>query len=277
MNFLNIDEEKIVEYLAKRLRWYVHEFAKKRNGVVALSGGLDSSVTTCITVRALGKENTFVYLLPSESTPKEDMEDAFELIKMLEIPKENWGIIDITDIVNLIEQKAGKYDKLARGNLMARTRMIIIHHKARIHDGLVIGTGDKSEILLGYFTKYGDAGVDVLPIGGLYKTQVRKIAQYLNVPRRIIEKPPSPRLWPGQTAEGELMLSYDLIDSILYLRFEKWMSDEEISNALKVDLEKVKMVTNRVKETQHKRNLPEVFKLGFRDIGSDWRYPREWI
>ncbi len=143
--------------------------------------------------------------------------------------------------------------------------------------GLVIGTGDKSELLLGYFTKYGDGGVDVLPIGGLYKTHVRQLAKYLGVPDRIVEKLSSPRLWPGQTAEGELGVNYETIDSVLYYRFEKWLPEEEIAKTLNVPREMADRILNMVEKTQHKRLMPEVFHIGYRDIGSDWRYPRQWF
>jgi len=140
-----------------------------------------------------------------------------------------------------------------------------------------VGTGDKSELLLGYFTKYGDGGVDVLPIGGLYKTPVRQLAKYLGVPKRIIEKPSPPRLWPGQTAEEELGVSYEIIDSILYARFEKWLPEEEIAKTLNISREVVNKILTMVKKTQHKRLPPEVFHTGYRDLGSDWKISKAMV
>ena len=272
-----INAKRVADYIVRRLRWYVREYAGKRAGVVGVSGGVDSGVTAALTVRALEPENTYCYVLPSFATPKEDVEDALELIRMLGVPDTNYEVIDIDPIVRIFEEKLGEMDKVERGNVMARVRMIIPHQRAYRNNALVIGTGDKSELLLGYFTKYGDGGVDVLPIGGLYKTHVRQLAVHLGLPEKIAFKPSSPRLWPGQTAEGELGVGYDIVDSILYLRFEKWLPEEKIAEILGVDMGVVEIVISRVKRSQHKRLMPEVFHVGFRDLGSDWRYPREWF
>ncbi len=272
-----INVERVTELITMRLRWYVHNFAKMKSGIVGVSGGIDSAVTAFLTSKALGPENTYCYILPSDATPQEDIEDALSVIKKIGLPRENWEKINISNIVEAFKKALGDMPRKQIGNIMARTRMIILHQKAAKHRGLVIGTGDKSELLIGYFTKYGDGGVDILPIGGLYKTHVKQLAEYLGVPERIIKKPPSPRLWPGQTAEGEIGLSYEVIDDILYLRFEEWVPEEEIVNKLKIDREQVRRILGMVKKTQHKRLPPEVFHIGFRDIGSDWRYPREWF
>lgn len=271
-----IDCGKVVDYITRRLRWYVFDYARRRSGILGLSGGIDSSVVAYLTVKALGNERTCIYLLPTGVTPQIDIEDAMKVIESLNIPDKNWEIINIDKIIEEFEGIVGKASDLERGNIAARTRMIILHNKASVHKGLVIGTGDKSEMLMGYFTKYGDAGVDILPIGGLYKTHVRQVAAYLGVPERIIKKPPSPNLWPGQTAEGELGIEYETLDTILYLRFDRWLNEEEISKTSGISREVITKVLSRVKITQHKRHLPEVFKVGHRDIGSDWRYPREW-
>ena len=229
-----INAKRVADYIVRRLRWYVREYAGKRAGVVGVSGGVDSGVTAALTVRALEPENTYCYVLPSFATPKEDVEDALELIRMLRVPDTNYEVIDIDPIVRIFEEKLGEMDKVERGNVMARVRMIIPHQRAYRNNALVIGTGDKSELLLGYFTKYGDGGVDVLPIGGLYKTHVRQLAVHLGL-------------------------------------------SEKIAEILGVDTGVVEMVIGRVKRSQHKRLMPEVFHVGFRDLGSDWRYPREWF
>jgi len=262
-----IDCEKAVDYITRRLRWYVLDHAHKESGILGLSGGIDSSVVAHLTARALGNERTYVYLLPTSVTPKADIEDAMKVIESLNIPAKNWETINIDGIGRAFEGILGKAGDLERGNVMARTRMIILHYKASINKGLVIGAGDKSELLMGYFTKYGDAGVDILPIAGLYKTHVRQLAVHLGIPERIIKKPPSPNLWPGQTAEGELGVDYGTLDTILYLRFDRRMSVEEISRISGISGDVVEKVLSRVQTTRHKRHMPEIFKVGYEDEG----------
>ncbi|MEM4289485.1 MAG: NAD+ synthase [Nitrososphaerota archaeon] len=273
---LEINAERVASYLCERLRRYVFEYAGKRGGVIGLSGGIDSATTAYLTARALGPEKLFCYILPTSATPQRDMLHAQSIIKMLHIPEGNYEIINIDDIVRMFADRLGVDSPVIIGNIAARVRMITLHAQAAKRDCLVIGTSDKSELTIGYFTKYGDAGVDVMPIADLYKTQVRQLARYLGVPEEIVVKPPSPALWPGQTAESELGISYELLDSILYLRFDAWLSEEEVSSRLGVDIEVVEKVMRLVKQTQHKRQLPEVFRLSARSHGSDWRYPREW-
>jgi len=274
---LRIEPAPVVEYLTRRLRHYVVEVAGKRGGVIGLSGGIDSTVTAYVAVRALGPENVTLMILPSSVTPKEDLEDAFEVVERLGVPEGNVRLIDVEPIVNSIVSSLGIKDRLVKGNVTARVRMVILHAEAAMRDFLVIGTSDKSELTVGYFTKYGDAGVDVMPLADLYKTQVRQLARYLGVPERIIEKPPSPRLWEDHTAEGEIGMSYDLLDSILYLRFDRWMDPRRVAEALGVELETVLRVDRMVRSSQHKRMMPEVFRVSMRAHGSDWRYPREWL
>jgi len=224
-----INCEKVVDYITARLRLYVLDNAHRESGVLGLSGGIDSSVVAHLTAMALGSDRTYIYLLPTSVTPHADIEDAMKVIESLKIPSQIW------------------------------------HHKAAMHKGLVIGTGDRSELLMGYFTKYGDAGADILPIAGLYKTHVRQLAVHLGIPERIIKKPPSPNLWPGQTAEGELGVDYGTLDTILYLRFDKWMSEEEISRISGISGDVVKRILSRVQTTYHKRHMPEIFKVEYED------------
>ncbi|MCS7145694.1 MAG: NAD+ synthase [Aigarchaeota archaeon] len=273
---LKIDEEKVADYLCSRLRHYVLEYAGKRGGVLGLSGGIDSATTAYLAVRALGPENVFCYILPTSVTPRSDIVLAQNVIKELGLPRGNYELIDIEDIVNMFTDRVKIESNFIRGNVAARVRMTVLHAQAAKNNCLVIGTSDKSELTIGYFTKYGDAGVDVMPIADLYKTQVRQLARYLGVPEEIIVKPPSPALWAGQTAESELGIGYELLDSILYLRFDSWLSEEEVAARLGIGVEKVERVVKMVKQTQHKRLPPEIFRLSGRSHGSDWRYPREW-
>lgn len=273
---LEIDAESVAEYLSMRLRYYVLEVAGRRGGVIGVSGGIDSATAAYLAARALGPENLFCYILPTSATTSRDIQLAKTVIEKLRIPRENYELIDIDDIVKTFAERLRVDSPLIVGNIAARARMIILHAMAAKHNCLVIGTSDKSELTIGYFTKYGDAGVDVMPIADLYKTQVRQLARYLGVPEEIIVKPPSPALWPGQTAEAELGISYELLDSILYLRFDSWLNDDEVASRLGISKDVVERVLKMVKQTQHKRQLPEIFRLSTRSHGSDWRYPREW-
>jgi NAD+ synthase len=161
-------------------------------------------------------------------------------------------------------------DKRAKGNVKARLRMAALYAEAARRGALVLGTGNKSELLTGYFTKWGDGGCDLLPIGDLYKTQVRALAQDIEIPGAIIRKTPSAGLWPGQTDEGELGIGYDELDQVL-LGLELKMDDREIVRRTKLPAQEVAMVRARVESTSHKRRLPPVCKLGLRTVGIDWR------
>lgn len=266
---MEIDPELVARYIVNRLRRYVFE-SGKRGGVVGVSGGIDSATTAFLVARALGEERSYCYILPSEATREEDLRDAMQVVELLRIPKENFGVIPVDEIVAGFEKAVGEVDRVARGNIRARARMVILYAKASQNNALVIGTGDKSEITIGYFTKYGDAGADVLPIGDLFKTQVRRLAEHLGVPRQIIEKPPTPALWRGQTAEEEIGMGYPLLDAILFYRFDKRLSEEETAERAGVDIEAVRRIVDMVKSTQHKRQMPEIFGISY-SHGLDWR------
>ncbi|BDB99166.1 NAD(+) synthetase [Saccharolobus caldissimus] len=269
---LTIDCKAVTDYIIERLREYL-EFSRKDGGIVGVSGGIDSAVTATLLAKAT--DNFFILLMPSSSTPKVDLEDSFTIVKMLKA-ENKYKLINIDEIVKLFGDNVETNDKLILGNIKARTRMILLYAYAQKLNYLVVGTGDKSELLLGYFTKYGDGGVDVLPIGDLYKTQVRMLGKCLGLPERIVTKPSSPALWEGQTAEGELGIDYETIDSILYLRFDEMRSENEISEMLGLPLDVIKRVDRLVKTSQHKRLPPEIFRLSGRAINSDWRFPRRW-
>ncbi|MDT7901307.1 MAG: NAD+ synthase [Acidianus sp.] len=269
----DVNYSVISEYIIRRISEYISE-SGKNGGIIGLSGGIDSSVTTVLLSKAT--QNYFILLMPSSSTPQKDMEDAKKIINMIGA-NNKYKIINIDPILESFKNEIKTNDKLVLGNIKARIRMVLLYAYAQIMNYLVIGTGDKSELLLGYFTKYGDGGVDILPIGDLYKTQVRELGRYLGLPEDIVTKPSSPALWEGQTAEGELGVSYDIIDAVLYLRVEKMMNINSIAKELQIDAEIVSKIDRMVKTSQHKRLPPEIFRLSGRAINSDWRYPREWI
>ncbi len=241
-------------FLASKL-----EEAGAKGYVVGVSGGVDSATTLFLAAKTLGPERVFPLIMPdSEVTPKEDVEDAKELVSMLGLRPH---IIDIAPIVNVYKSAIPIYegdepDRVPLGNLRARIRMSLLYYYANKLDLLVLGTGDRSEILIGYFTKYGDGGVDVLPIGILYKSQVRRLALHLGVPEKVAFKPSSPRLWPGQTAEGELGVSYDQVDLVLYAVFDVGLDPSRVPEATGVPAEVVDRVMELYRRSEHKRNPP---------------------
>lgn len=250
--------EKIVAFIKR-----CFEEAGVEKAIVGVSGGVDSSTTLMLTVKALGSENVIALIMPHEGiTPQEDVEDARSIVKKVDV---TFYEIEISRIAKTfkksLKERGIELEKKAYGNILARTRMILLYAVANQLNGMVVGTGDKSEILLGYFTKYGDGGVDILPIGCLYKTQVRLLAKYLGVPEKIAFKPSSPRLWPGQTAEGELGFTYREVDPVLYALFELKYPPEKVVEELEVDPRLVKRVLELHKGSEHKRRLPPVPSL----------------
>ncbi len=247
--------EEIINKITKFIKEKVKE-AKANGVVIGLSGGIDSSVTAYLCVKALGKDKVLGIIMPEKNTNPKDVEHA-------KIVAENLGIkyiiSDITDILKAFG--AGGYvptrefDKIADGNLKARIRMCILYYFANKYNLLVAGTSNKSEIYVGYGTKYGDTACDIRPIGNLFKTEVRELAKYLGVPKEIIEKPPSAGLWEGQTDEEELGVKYETLDKILKL-YEEGKSAEDISKELGISLEVVNHVFNLIKKSEHKRTLP---------------------
>ena len=258
---LDLDYELVVERVVDFLRGVVN--GSGRGGVVVgLSGGLDSSVVAALSVKALGRERVHGLIMPDRRvTPREDIEDAIELAKLLRI---RYRMAEIDRIYDSFAASMPFYSEAANtpnANLRARIRMIILYYYANLNNLLVCGTSDKSEIMLGYFTKYGDGGADMLPIGDLYKTQVRELARRLKLPARIVEKPSSPRLLPGQTAEGELGASYEEIDQILYLHFEQGLQPKEIEEKTGIERRKIDLIIGRVRANEHKRRMPPIAKI----------------
>lgn len=259
-----IDLELARKSIVEGLRKYVFVDSGKRGGVVGVSGGVDSAVAAVLASQALGPENVRVLILPSASTPQQDIEDAWLVVEAAGVPRSNVEVIDIEPILESFDKALGDMTEVERGNLAARVRMSILHQRAYRHSSLVVGTGDRSELLIGYFTKYGDGGVDVLPLGGLYKTYVRQLALHLGLPERIALKPSSPRLWPGHEAEKELGLSYDVIDEVLYWVFDVGLEPGEVSRVAGVDGEAVRRVLEMHRRSAHKREPPRVIKPAIR-------------
>ncbi len=243
--------------------------ASRRDGIVlGMSGGVDSALVAKLCADAVGPKRVLALALP-EGKGGADLEDARAYSKTLGV---SFRALDIAPFVAPLEAglKPGKGDRVARGNLRARTRMIVLYYVANTEGRLVMGTGNKSELLTGYFTRFGDGGVDFLPIGDLYKTQVRAMARHVGVPKKIVDKVPTAGLWPGQTDEGELGATYDDLDRVL-LGIELQMDSEAIAEKSRVALQEVRRIEGLVAATAFKRKLPLIPKVGIRTIGLDWR------
>jgi len=252
---INFEEEteRILEFIRR-----VVENSGASGVVLGLSGGVDSSLTAVLCVKALGREKVLGVLMPTNFTPREDIEDALELAETFGIRVETVNIDEISEAFFKC-LKVDRSDPKARipmANIRARIRMIILYYYANLRNYLVAGTGDRSESLIGYFTKYGDGGVDFMPICHLYKTQVRELARHLGVPERIAYKPSSPQLYPGHKATDEIPIDYGKLDLILAGLFDLKMEPEEVSRAVEVPLEVVEEVLRRFRKTMHKRTLP---------------------
>lgn len=248
-----LNYEKLVVDIRDWIKNYVKN-ANATNIVVGLSGGVDSAVTAALCSNAIGKENIISLGLPCESL-SQDLEDAISIAEHLGI---KFDVLDLTpvyekflDITNSIQKK----DKMAIANLKPRLRMMALYFAGQSKGkSLIAGTSNRAELLIGYFTKYGDGAADFEPIACLYKQEVRKLAEILNLPEKIINKAPSAGLWPGQTDEGEIGLSYDTIDEILY-RINYNLDFKGINES---DIKKVRTMMNTA---EHKLKMPPFFDL----------------
>jgi len=253
---LDLDYSNISTQIQNFIFTYVEE-AGANGAVLGLSGGVDSTVTAHLATKALSSKKMLGLILPDHTTtPREDVEDAENTAKQLGIKTQR---IDISPI-HYTFMKNLKPGRIPEGNLRARVRMCILYYYANLDNRVVVGTGDRSEILIGYYTKHGDGGVDILPIGGLYKTQVRMLAKHLKVSSRIVEKQSSPRLWAGQTAEGEIGQKYEVIDPALHLLFDLNMPPEQAEKQLGSS-EIVNQILERNRRSQHKREIPHLCKI----------------
>ncbi len=257
----NLDEEVKI----------IHEFIRDKvektgaQGVVlGLSGGLDSATILKLSIDSLGKDKVHCVINPERASPEEDMRDARWLT-------EEWDVkVDEVEIDSILEEfPVDPTKKLPYANLKARVRMCVWYYFANVEHKLVIGTSNKSEILLGYTTKYGDSAADFLPIGDMYKSDVRKLAEKIGVPERFLDKVPRAGLWEGQTDESELGYSYEEIDKVLK-GIENLESTEEIAEKNQIDKDNVKEIEKMVKNSAHKRKIPTIIKLRNRTVGLDW-------
>ncbi len=240
--------------------------------VVGLSGGVDSALSCLLAANALGPENVLAMRMPYKSSSVDSLEHAQLVI-------DNTGVqsltVSITEMVDPLFERFPDTNDIRRGNVMARARMIILYDQSEAFKGLVVGTGNKTEILLGYSTLYGDSACAINPIGDLYKTQVCQLSRELGIPTEIIDKPPSADLWAGQTDEDELGFTYAEVDKLLYLLVDERYSPEECIEAGFMG-EFVHQVIERVRRNHFKRILPPIAKLTNRTVGYDFLYLRDW-
>jgi len=240
--------------------------------VVVISGGIDSALSLALAVDALGKDNVLAVRMPYKASSKDSLDHAQLLIDQLGVPSKT---IEITDMVEPLFKLNPDMSKLRKGNIMARERMIVIYDQSEVFKGLVVGTSNKTEILLGYSTLFGDSANALNPIGDLYKTQVRQLSRAMNIPSPIVDKPPSADLWEDQTDEGELGFTYAEADRLLYLLVDQRYSPQEAIEA-GFDEKFVHAVTTRIRRNQFKRMLPPIAKISNRTIGYDFLYLRDW-
>ncbi|NEU55588.1 NAD+ synthase [Halorussus sp. MSC15.2] len=230
--------------------------AGTEQAVLGLSGGIDSTLTAHLAVEALGEENLHGLVMPGAVSDEENMSDAEWVAQELGIPYDVFEINPIVDVF-LDTYPEAEGDQLAVGNARARTRAVLNYLVANHEDALVLGTGNRSEALVGYFTKYGDGAVDCHPIGNLYKQQVRQLAAHVGVPDELVEKPPTAELWADQTDEEEMGIDYDSLDAVLALHIDGPLSVTATAREVEeLTEEAVRRVREMYERSQHKRRVP---------------------
>jgi len=266
---LGLNLEEVSTVIKDFIKTYVENSGCK-GVVIGLSGGIDSALTAVLCKQALGKKNTLCLFMPDDTTPDSDIKHQQVLTKKFGL---SCKTINVSGIVKTMSEScAVKPDRLALANMKARIRMALLFEYANMTSSIVCGTSNKSELLVGYFTKYGDGGSDIMPIGDLYKTQVRELARYLKIPEEMVCKPPTAGLIRGQTDEVELGCSYDTLDKIL-MGLERKQSISDVAKNAGVKKSEVERIKKMRIKSQHKRQSPMIPKLGLRTPGFDWRSP----
>jgi NAD+ synthase len=259
-----------------RIKRFIKDYIKKcgATGVVlGVSGGIDSCTTAALAALSLGGRKVLGIALPEEETYNAiDVQHAKLVAKKFGFKLET---IDVSPTLKVCFQSLPIYDaadKLSKGNVKARIRMVYLYYYANKLKKIVCGSSDKSETMIGYFTKWGDAAADISPLMDIYKTQVRQLALHIGVPTEIVTKPSTPGLWPGHLAEKELGVKYETLDLILF-GLERFMTAEEIAKQLNLSTKLVDGIKNRWLASEHKRRTPLTTKLGYRTVGADFRLP----
>jgi NAD+ synthase len=270
---LEIDYPETEKRICRFIKEYL-ENARLKGIVLGLSGGIDSATIAALCSNAVGGKNVLGLMLPEEENfSQKDIDDAMIVANKFKLETQ---ICDMSNILGCFYKGIPAFDpsdKLCKGNIKARTRMIYLYYYANKFNKIVCGSSDKSETMMGYFTKWGDAAADITPILDLYKTQVRKLAINIGIPLELAHKPSTPALWPAQMAETELGMQYETLDLILF-GLERFMETEEISSQLNVAKPIVDQIKSRWLLNEHKRRMPIAPKIGFRTVGNDFRLPR---
>jgi len=262
----------------KRIRRFIKQYVENSGAdgiVLGLSGGVDSSTTAALSSLAIGGNRVLGFILPEKETynPK-DIADANLVAEKFGLKTQSCDITPTLEGFYKTIPAFDPADKLCKGNIKARTRMVYLYYYANKLNRIVCGSSDKSETMMGYFTKWGDAAADISPITDLYKTQVRKLAAHLGIPAELAAKPSTPALWPNQLAETELGVKYETLDLILY-GLERFMTTEEIAQQLNIKNALVKKVKSIWLSAEHKRRMPLTAKLEYRTVGADFRLPHD--
>ncbi len=268
---LTLDLEKTRDMLVNFLRDEVHKIGFKKV-ILGLSGGIDSALVAFLAAEAFGAENVYTVMMPYKTSSKESVEHAELVVKATGIHTKK---VEITPMVDPYFAMNEDMLSLRKGNMMARTRMNVLFDNSAKEGALVLGTSNRTEILLGYSTQFGDSASAINPIGDLYKAQVWALSEFMGVPKEVIDKKPSADLWEGQTDEQELGFSYRMADEILYYLTDERMRPEEVA-ALGYDENIIKSVIRRMKTAQYKRKLPVIANVSGRGMGTDFKYPRDW-
>ncbi len=265
------DKQFIIDVLTNFIADEIRKAGFKK-AVIGLSGGVDSSFTAFLAQRALGSENVIGISLPYRTTSKSSKEDARLIGDVLGI---EFHEIDISQQVDAYFKLFPDADRIRKGNKMARERMSILYDFAHANEALVVGTSNKSESLIGYCTRWGDGAHDIDPLGDLYKTQIWELAEYIGVPERIVKKKPSADLWPGQTDEGEIGMTYHILDQILFCYVDLRLQRDDIVK-LGYPENLVDSTIEKIRKSQFKRRMSIICKISQRTIDKDFLYLRDW-
>lgn len=272
---MQIDLTLDIDLARKILTGFIHKEITRMGfsrAVIGLSGGLDSALSCWLAAEALGPQNVLAIRMPYQTSSQESLDDAGLVIDALGVQSLT---IPITGMADPLIQRFPEMNSMRKGNIMARLRMVVLYDQSAAFNGLVVGTGNKTEILLGYSTLYGNSACALNPLGDLYKTQVRQLSRALGVPEVILTKAPTADLWVGQTDEGELGYTYAEVDRLLYLLVDERFTPAECVDAGFAE-PFVRSVVERVRRNQFKRILPPIAKLSNRTIGYDFLYLRDW-